>query len=90
MKKPTRNVESKVTLITHQTLDGKPVAYSSDTVFIVQIGRFKKGSYKNRYNIKGDLTQAVLLYNSINIGNGYKKRLIAPSLNKTLLARAWS
>ena len=89
-KEPIRNVEPKVTLITHQTLDGNPVAYHSDTVFIVQVGRFKKGSYKDRYYTKGDLAQAVLRYNGINIGNGYKKRLIAPSLNKPLLARAWS
>jgi hypothetical protein len=29
-------------------------------------------------------------YNCINIGRGYKKRLIAPSMNRPLLARAFS
>jgi hypothetical protein len=73
-----------------QELDGKRVAYTPNTEFLVQIGKNKKDAYVNRYTIKGNLTQAVLLYNGINIGNGYKKRLIAPSFNRPLLARAWS
>ena len=68
------------------TLDGKKIAYCSETIFLVQIGK-NRGSYKTRYSIKGNLGQAVMYYNGLNIGNGYKKRLLAPSFNKPLLAR---
>ena len=71
------------------TLDGKRIAYTSKTMFLVQVGRYR-GSYKPRYSFEGDLAQAVSYFNGINIGNGYKKRLIAPSLNKPLLARQFS
>jgi len=70
-------------------LDGKKIAYHSDTVFRVQIGKGKSG-YKDRFRIQGNLTQAVLLYNGINIGNGYKKRLYSDFLNKPVLARQFS
>jgi hypothetical protein len=70
------------------TLNGKRIAYSSETEFLVQIGRYSKGSYKTKYNIKGNLTRAVLLYNCINIGRGYKKRLYMPACSKNpILAR---
>jgi len=70
-------------------LDGKPIAYTSESVFLVQIGR-GRGAYKTKYSFKGDLARAVHYFNCINIGYGYKKRLIAPSFNKPLLARAFS
>ena len=55
----------------------------------MQVG--KEGSkYSTRYRFEGDLHNAVFYYKSINIGNGYKKRLIAPSFNKPLIARAFS
>ena len=72
------------------TLDGKRIAYGDCTVFLVQVGRGDKGRYTTRYSVTGDLSQAVLYYNGLNIGNGYKKRLIAPSFNKPLLARVAS
>jgi hypothetical protein len=78
------------TITTHTaTLDGKPVGYSSQTEFLVQVGRYR-GAYKTRYRFVGDLAKACMYYRGINIGNGYKKRLIAPSMNKPLLARAFS
>lgn len=72
------------------TLDGKPVAYTDQTVFLVEVGRGPKGAYRSRYAITGNLAQAVTYYRGINIGNGYKKRLRAPSFNKPVLARAFS
>lgn len=72
------------------TLDGKHIAYSDRTVFLVEVGRGAKGAYATRYSITGNLHQAVQLYRCINIGNGYKKRLRAPSFNKPILARAFS
>lgn len=70
-------------------LDGKKIAYCSETEFLVQVGN-GSGSYRTRYRFKGNLSQAVFHYRCINIGNGYKKRLFAPSLNKPLLARQFS
>jgi hypothetical protein len=72
------------------TLDGKRVAYTDDTEFLVEVGRGPKGGYSTKYTFTGNLAQAVAYFNAINIGNGYKKRLRAPSFNKPVLARAAS
>ena len=72
------------------TLDGKRITYTDQTVFAVQVGRYAKGSYFNRYSFTGNLAQAVGYFNAINIGNGYKKRLIMVGANKPVLARAAS
>ena len=66
-------------------LDGKKVAYSEDTDFLVQIGK-GKGSYKTRWSFKGNLAQAVMYYNGLNVGYGYKKRLFMPSSKNPVLA----
>lgn len=66
-------------------LNGKTIAYHEDTEFLVQIGR-GKGSYKTRWTFKGNLYQAVKYYNCLNIGYGYKKRLLMPSSPKPTLA----
>lgn len=71
-------------------LDGKRIAYTRDTVFSVQSGRNRKSSYKTRMSFTGNLGQAVMWYNSLNIGNGYKKRLVCHTFNKPILARAFS
>ena len=71
------------------TLDGKRVSYHDGTEFLVQVGRHR-GSYQTRYSFTGDLHQAVRWYRGLNIGNGYKKRLLAPEFNKPLLARQFS
>ncbi len=72
------------------TLDGKHIAYTDETDFYVQVGKGKKGSYKTKYKITGALGMAVTYFNGINIGNGYKKRLVAPSMNKPVLVRVAS
>jgi hypothetical protein len=71
------------------TLDGKPIAYSTATEFFVQVGK-GRGAYQTRYRIVGDLRQAEFYYCAINIGNGYKKRLYAPSFNRKTLAKQFS
>lgn len=73
------------------TLDGKSVAYTDQTVFQVQVGK-DKGSYAPRYSFVGlnSLHQAVFYYRGINIGRGYKKRLVMVGANKPVLARAFS
>jgi hypothetical protein len=69
-----------------QELNGKKIAYSSETMFFVQVGK-NRSSYKNRYSFKGNLAQAVTYFNCINIGNGFKKRLV---MENKVLARAFS
>jgi len=70
-------------------LDGNSIAYTTDTVFKVQVGK-GRSAYKTRYAILGNIHQAVKLYRSICIGNGYKKRIYVESFNKPVLARAFS
>lgn len=72
------------------TLDGKTIAYADTTQFLVQVGRYAKGKYKTRYAFTGNLAQAVFYYRAINIGYGYKKRLVMVGGNKPVLARAAS
>lgn len=72
-----------MSIVLHQQiLDGKRIAYSSETEFLIQSGKGPKGSYKTRVVIKGNLGRAVYYYNALNIGNGYKKRLIMPSCTR--------
>ncbi len=73
-----------------QELNGKKIAYHSETTFYVQIGKGKKGSYKTSWSFTGNLARAVMYYNGLNIGNGYKKRLVCWDMNKPLLARQFS
>ena len=72
----------------YQHLDGIRIAYHDSTHFLVQVGRNRKGSYKTKYLIKGNLEEAVMLYMSINLGRSYKKRLLMPasSRNRGVLA----
>ncbi|NDG26747.1 MAG: hypothetical protein EB120_06195, partial [Proteobacteria bacterium] len=62
-------------------LDGKKIAYSNQSLFEVQVG-YKKSAYKTKYSFTGELGRAVFFFNAINIGNGYKKRLVCFSMNK--------
>ena len=71
------------------TLDGKRIAYTDDTKFEVQIGR-GRGKYTTKYSFKGNLHQAVMYYRCVNIGRGYKKRLVMPDAMCPVLARAFS
>jgi hypothetical protein len=71
------------------TLDGKRIAYTYDTEFLVQVGK-GRSKYETRYSFMGQLYLAVTYYNAINIGRGYKKRLIMPNAIRPVLARASS
>ena len=71
-------------------LDGKNIAYTDETEFLIQVGK-DKGSYKTKYKFVGKLIQAVIYYRGVNVGNGYKKRLLMPSCSKRpVLARQFS
>ena len=69
------------------SLDGKNVAYTNHSRFYVQVGKGQRGAYRTKYAITGDLRQAMMYYRGINIGNGYKKRLV---LNDETLAKQYS
>ena len=71
------------------TLDGKRIAYTDTTEFLVQVGR-GRGAYATRYSFKGEIARAVMYYNAINIGRGYKKRLVMPNAMRPVLAREFS
>lgn len=62
------------------------VAYTDKNWFYVQVGR-GKGRYQNHHRIEGDLPRAVMLYNMLNIGLGYKKRLVCNDFNKPVIAK---
>lgn len=75
----------------HVEINGKTFEfeYNAYTKFKIQVGK-GKSSYDNRF-VTGNLNQALLLYNGINIGNGYKKRLLLDNPNLiTVLAKAAS
>lgn len=71
------------------TLDGNRIIYSETTEFLVQVG-YKNRKYDTRYAFRGNLAQAVMYFNAINIGRGYKKRLLMPGARKPVLARQFS
>ena len=77
-------------------LDGREVEYTHLTEFNVQVGKGRKGSYRTRYTLMGNLAHAAFYYNGVNVGNGYKKRLTMRWFNadgtvgKRTLARAAS
>ena len=72
-------------------LDAKKIAFTSQTEFFVQVGKGPKGSYKTKYKIKGNFTQAWMHYCGVNIGYGYKKRLLMPNtIDNPILTRQFS
>ena len=79
-------MSEEITLKT-SVLDGKRIAYSSETEFLVQISK-GKGSYRTEYSFKGNLGQACMYYSGLNVHSGYNKRLLMPSASKNpVLAR---
>jgi hypothetical protein len=70
-------------------LDGRKIAVMGHEKFLVQVGRGPKGSYKTQYTFD-NLPQAVKYYACINIGRGYKKRLVCFEFGKPVLARMFS
>lgn len=68
-------------------LNGKKLIFHKDSTILVQLGK-GKSSYRTRYSFKAsEFSKAVFYFNCLNVGKGYKKRLIVPSFNKPLLAR---
>jgi hypothetical protein len=68
-------------------LDGSKVAFHRDNIIMIQIGK-GKGSYEDTHTyLAPDFPRAVMHYRCLNIGNGYKKRMVCWDLNKPILAR---
>lgn len=67
-------------------LDGRPIGYCSETIFLVQIGK-GKNKYRTKYELKGNFGQAFLMYQGLNVHSGYKKRLVMPSSKAPIIAR---
>jgi len=72
--------------IKHITIDGKRMAYTNQTEFLVQVGK-NRSAYRTRYRFVGDIHQAAKYYLAINVGLGYKKRLYAPSMKVPTIAK---
>lgn len=62
------------------TLDLKP---EPKVIWRVQIGRYSKGAYGNKHSMT-NAAQALWYYHAVNIGKGYKKRLIKEEGGKTV------
>lgn len=72
--------------IKHITIDGKRMAYTNMTEFLVQVGK-NRSAYRTRYRFIGDIHEAARYYRSLNVGHGYKKRLYAPSMKTPTIAK---
>jgi hypothetical protein len=74
-------MESNKTFIEF-TFNDEKYCIHRDSDVLIQVGK-GKSSYAPRYSFKGhEIGSAIFHYNCINIGRGYKKRLVIPSLNK--------
>jgi hypothetical protein len=68
------------------TINNKMFICNNETHFCIQVGK-GKSAYKDRYVFVGDLNKALFYYRCINIGYGYKKRLM---IDKKVVSRAFS
>jgi len=64
----------------------KRIAYTNRNVFLVQVGK-GRGSYKTRFRFEGKPFQAIKYYTQINVGKGYKKRLVCWDFKKPIIHR---
>jgi hypothetical protein len=72
--------------IKYITIDGKRMVYTSMTEFLVQVGK-NRSAYRTKYKFVGDIQQAAAHYRAINVGLGYKKRLLMPNAKRPVLAK---
>lgn len=69
-------------------INGRSIAYSELARFCVQTGRHKS-AYRTKASFgAAGLEQAIMNYKMLNIGNGYKKRLVLLDKNmRAVLSR---
>jgi hypothetical protein len=66
------------------------IAFHKDAVIKVQLGK-KLGKYDTKLTFSAkDFAQAVMHYNMLNVGRGYKKRLYCETLNNPTLHKVLS
>lgn len=68
------------------TIDSRKLAYTSETVFLVQVGK-NRGAYRTMWSFNGDPFEAAKYYRGLNVGRGYKKRLLMPHAKHPTLAK---
>ena len=68
------------------TIDNRKLAYTSETLFLVQVGK-NRGAYRTKYTFKGDPFEAAKHYRGLNVAYGYKKRLYMPHAKRPTLAK---
>lgn len=56
-------------------IDGKDYAFEQGDLWCVEVGRYARGAYRPRYTVETP-QQGTFYYRAINIGRGYKKRLV--------------
>ena len=57
------------------TINGKSYQVTEKSKYQIQVGRYKS-HYENVYVFIGSPLQALGYYRGLNVGNGYKKRLL--------------
>ena len=67
-------------------INNKKFIINDKTRFCIQMGK-GRSAYKDRYVFVGELEKALFYYRCINIGYGYKKRLL---INQKVVTRAFS
>lgn len=68
------------------TIDNRKIAYTDETIFLVQLGK-NRGAYRTKWSFKGDPFEAAKYYRGLNVGLGYKKRLLMPHAKNPVLAK---
>jgi hypothetical protein len=61
------------------TVEGKDITYYHHSQFLIQVGHGPKGAYKTHLIFIGDMARAFFWYLKIQVGEGYKKRLLMGS-----------
>jgi hypothetical protein len=61
-------------------IDGKSHEFEDGDLWCVEVGRYTRGAYKSRYTVETP-QQGTFYYRCINLGNGYKKRLVLERAN---------
>jgi len=80
----SEELKTERTLTVHCNGVDHKIVYGDDSIFHVQLGRGPKGSYQTY--AQGDwkkLGYLSIVYDGLNIGNGYKKRFIVEHANGT-------
>lgn len=68
-------------------VDGLLIGFHNKTPFNIQISK-NKSSYKTKIAVIGDVDEAIIKYNEVELKNNSRKRLIMVGSNEILLKRS--